>query len=45
MDDREKKRASAKKASEYSIYSKKAVRLKEALLEKKSCHVKPNASK
>ena len=38
MEGREHKRNSAKKHSEYSVYSKKAVRAKEALLEKKlSC--------
>ena len=38
MDGREQKRNSAKKHSEHSVYSKKAVRAKEALLEKKlSC--------
>jgi len=40
MDDREKKRASAKKSKEYSIYSKKAVRAKEALHYKNSCLLK-----
>lgn len=34
MDNREQKRNSAKKHSDYSVYSKKAVRAKEALLEK-----------
>jgi hypothetical protein len=43
MEDREKKRTSAKKSREYSIYSKKAVRAKEALLAKKSCDVKGKA--
>jgi hypothetical protein len=33
--DRQQKRDSAKKSSDYSVYSKKAVRAKEALLEKK----------
>jgi len=38
MDGREQKRNSAKKNSEHSVYSKKAVRAKEALIEKKlSC--------
>jgi hypothetical protein len=38
MEGREQKRNSAKKHSEHSVYSKKAVRAKEALLEKKlSC--------
>jgi hypothetical protein len=32
---RDQKRQSAKKHSEYTIYSKKAVRAKEALIEKK----------
>ena len=40
MDDRQKKRDSAKKSKEFSIYSKKAVRAKEALMEKVSCPVK-----
>lgn len=36
--DRSKKRDSAKKSRDHSIYSQKAVRVKEALLEKKlSC--------
>jgi hypothetical protein len=43
MEDREKKRASAKKSREYSIYSKKAVRAKEALIIKNSCVVKAKA--
>jgi hypothetical protein len=42
MEGREKKRASAKKTKEYSIYSKKAVRAKEALYEKISCAVRSN---
>jgi len=45
MDDRERKRASDKKSREYSIYSKKAVRAKEALLEKNSCPVKAKTCK
>jgi hypothetical protein len=43
MDDRsnrEKKRGSAKKSKEFSIYSQKAVRAKEALYQKVSCPVK-----
>jgi hypothetical protein len=35
MNDRQDKRESAKKSREFSVYSKKAVRAKEALLEKK----------
>ena len=35
MEGREQKRSSAKKHSEYSVYTQKAVRAKEALLEKK----------
>jgi hypothetical protein len=35
MEGREQKRNSAKKNSEHSVYSKKAVRAKEALIEKK----------
>jgi hypothetical protein len=31
---RQKKRDSGRKASEYTVYTKKAVRIKEALLEK-----------
>jgi hypothetical protein len=39
---RDQKRQSAKKHSEHSVYTKKAVRAKEALLEKKlSCPSKP----
>ena len=34
MEGREQKRNSAKKHSDYAVYSKKAVRAKEALLEK-----------
>lgn len=34
MEGREQKRNSAKKHSDYAMYSKKAVRAKEALLEK-----------
>jgi hypothetical protein len=34
---RQDKRDSAKKTSDYSVYSKKAVRAREALIEKKSC--------
>lgn len=34
MPTREEKRESSKKHSDYSIYSKKAVRAKEALLQK-----------
>jgi len=43
---RDQKRQSAKKHSEYTIYSKKAVRAKEALLEK-TCPVpvKPQQTK
>lgn len=42
MEGREKKRESAKKHSAHAIYSKKAVRAKEALLEKKlSCPAQP----
>jgi hypothetical protein len=36
MNDRQDKRDSAKKSREFSVYSKKAVRAKEALLEKTS---------
>jgi len=36
---RQKKRDSGRKASEYTVYTKKAVRIKEALLEK-ACHIK-----
>jgi hypothetical protein len=43
MDARENKRNSAKKHSERSIYSQKAVRAKEALIEKKS--LKPKGPK
>jgi hypothetical protein len=43
MDARENKRNSAKKHTERSIYSQKAVRAKEALIEKKSLKPKgPN---
>jgi hypothetical protein len=39
---REQKRQASKKQSDYSIYNKKAVRAKEALLEKKaSCAPQP----
>ena len=39
---RDQKRQSSKKNSDHSVYSKKAVRAKEALLEKKlSCPAKP----
>jgi hypothetical protein len=38
--NRDKKRGSAKKSKEFSIYSQKAVRAKEALHEKVSCTVK-----
>jgi len=34
--DREKKRESAKKSKNFSVYSKKAVRAKEALIERSS---------
>jgi hypothetical protein len=45
MEGREHKRNSAKKHSEYSVYSKKAVRAKEALLEKKlSCPAQVKAA-
>ena len=40
---RDQKRQSAKKQREYSIYSKKAVRAKEALVEKKGL-VQPKPS-
>ena len=36
---REKKRESAKKSNEFSVYSKKAIRVKEARWEKLSCPV------
>lgn len=39
MEGREQKRNSAKKHSDYAMYSKKAVRAKEALLEKQKKHV------
>jgi hypothetical protein len=39
---REKKRDSAKKSKEFSVYSKKAVRAREALDEKKTKLVKNN---
>lgn len=39
---RESKRQSAKKGRDYSVYTQKAVRAKEALLEK-SCVVAPKA--
>jgi hypothetical protein len=43
MEGREKKRESAKKHSDHAVYSKKAVRAKEALLEKKLyCPAKPS---
>ena len=39
---RDQKRQSSKKNSDYAVYTKKAVRAKEALLEKKlSCPAKP----
>lgn len=37
---REKKRDSAKKSKDFSIYSKKAVRAKESLIERSSIHAK-----
>jgi hypothetical protein len=40
MSDRQDKRESAKKSREFSVYSKKAVRAKEALLEKKGLGAK-----
>lgn len=40
MNDRQDKRESAKKSREFSVYSKKAVRAKEALLEKKGLGTK-----
>ena len=40
MPTREQKRDSAKKNRDYSIYSKKAVRAKEALIQK-TCPVPP----
>jgi hypothetical protein len=38
--DRQKKRDSAKKSKNFSVYSKKAVRAKEALIERSSIHSK-----
>ena len=35
--DREKKRDSAKKHRDHSVYTQKAVRIREAKLEKKKC--------
>lgn len=40
MNDRQDKRESAKKSREFSVYSKKAVRAKEALLDKKGLGTK-----
>jgi hypothetical protein len=40
MNDRQDKRESAKKSREFSVYSKKAVRAKEALLNKKGLGAK-----
>lgn len=40
MYERQDKRDSAKKSREFSVYSKKAVRAKEALLEKKGLGAK-----
>ena len=42
---RQDKRDSAKKSREYSVYSKKAVRVKEALLEKKGSVTTPPPAK
>jgi len=43
MNDRQYNRESAKKSREFSVYSKKAVRAKEALLEKKGFGTKSHS--
>ncbi len=45
--DRERKRESAKKHREFSVYTKKAVRIKEALIEKQknTSHASQGGSK